>query len=151
MHRPLHDIDVQAAPRVRHVLHRDYETRGTISLKAAGTYKYAAHASASVIFSLKTIKTLLQQQRSELSFCVSIPALCACNMAQRSISLVEWHVRINHVSGSMVLHYTKAAPADVLLWARQLHRLAHEMKTAALAAGADPAPVAAWGYPNRSW
>ena len=38
-----------AAPATRHILHRDYETRGTISLKAAGTYKYAAHASTSII------------------------------------------------------------------------------------------------------
>jgi hypothetical protein len=38
-----------AAPAARHILHRDYETRGTISLKAAGTYKYAAHAGTSII------------------------------------------------------------------------------------------------------
>lgn len=52
MHRPLHDIDVQAAPRVRHVLHRDYETRGTISLKAAGTCSLLAiscHVGATTV------------------------------------------------------------------------------------------------------
>jgi hypothetical protein len=38
-----------AAPAARHILHRDYETRGTISLKAAGIYKYSAHAGTSII------------------------------------------------------------------------------------------------------
>jgi hypothetical protein len=60
-------------------------------------------------------------------------------MAQCPISLVEWHIHINQVSGSMCLRYTRATPAEVLSWARQLHKLAHEMKAAAVAAGADPA------------
>ena len=62
-------------------------------------------------------------------------------MAQCPISLVEWHIRINQVSGGMCLRYTRAKPAEVLYWARQLHKLAHEMKAAAVAAGADPAPA----------
>ena len=53
MHRPiaaLREIGASdAAPAARHILHRDYETRGTISLKAAGTYKYSAHAGTSII------------------------------------------------------------------------------------------------------
>ena len=32
-----------------HVLHRDYETRGVLSLKAVGTYRYAAHPRTEVL------------------------------------------------------------------------------------------------------
>ena len=58
-----------------------------------------------------------------------------------AVRIVEFHAPVTKLSGSMALHYNKATPAEVLAWARQLHTLAHEMRRAALAAGADPAPA----------
>ena len=50
MHEPLpHDAAIQTDTTVAHVLHRDIETRSTISLKKVGAHKYAADPSTEVL------------------------------------------------------------------------------------------------------
>jgi hypothetical protein len=54
MHEPLSQslrtiIADTTDPAVRHVLHRDYETRGPALLKRVGTHRYAADPSAEVL------------------------------------------------------------------------------------------------------
>jgi DNA polymerase bacteriophage-type len=47
MHKPLNSIPITTAPW--HVLHRDYETRGTVLLKAVGTHRYAADPHTEIL------------------------------------------------------------------------------------------------------
>ena len=50
MHEPLARPDGDAAdPPVQHVLHRDYETRGVLPLKAVGVHRYAADSRTEVL------------------------------------------------------------------------------------------------------
>ena len=52
MHEPIPLREVVApdiAPTVRHVLHRDYETRGTVSLKTVGADAYARHQDTEIL------------------------------------------------------------------------------------------------------
>ena len=50
MHEPLpHRTAVQADVAVAHILHRDIETRSTVSLKKVGAHKYAADPSTEVL------------------------------------------------------------------------------------------------------
>jgi hypothetical protein len=52
------------------------------------------------------------------------------------ISLVDWHIALNRVSGAMVLKFHKAEPADLRAWATALRQLANAMDAAgALAEG----------------
>jgi hypothetical protein len=41
-----------------------------------------------------------------------------------TISLVDWHIALNRVSGAMVLKFHKAEAADLRTWAAELRRLA---------------------------
>jgi DNA polymerase bacteriophage-type len=47
MHKPLNSIPVTTAPW--YVLHRDYETRGTVLLKTVGTHRYAADPHTEIL------------------------------------------------------------------------------------------------------
>ena len=50
MHEPVpHRTAVQPAVAVAQVLHRDIETRSTISLKKVGAHKYATDATTEVV------------------------------------------------------------------------------------------------------
>jgi hypothetical protein len=60
-----------------------------------------------------------------------------------AVRIVEYHALVTKLSGSMALHYNRASPAEVLAWAKQLHTLAHQMRRAAVAVGADPGAKAA--------
>jgi DNA polymerase len=46
---PLRSVAVGDVPAVRHVLHRDYETRSRISLKLVGAHRYAADPSTEIL------------------------------------------------------------------------------------------------------
>jgi hypothetical protein len=46
---PLCNAAIADVPAVRHVLHRDYETRSRISLKLVGAHRYAADSSTEIL------------------------------------------------------------------------------------------------------
>jgi DNA polymerase bacteriophage-type len=48
MHEPLSRRSAETPPAARHVLHRDYETRGVLNLKKVGAHKYAADPQTEV-------------------------------------------------------------------------------------------------------
>jgi hypothetical protein len=48
------------------------------------------------------------------------------------ISLVDWHIALNRVSGAMALKFHKAEPADLRARAAELQRLANAMNAAAV-------------------
>ena len=51
MHEPIAALRamLDAAPRQQHVLHRDFETRALVSLKAVGAHRYAAAPGTEII------------------------------------------------------------------------------------------------------
>jgi hypothetical protein len=49
------------------------------------------------------------------------------------ISLVDWHIVLNRVSGSMALRFHKATAEDLHAWAAELQRLAKAMEETAAA------------------
>jgi hypothetical protein len=53
-----------------------------------------------------------------------------------TVSLVDWHIALNRVSGATVLKFHKAEAADLKAWAAELRRLADAMDTAATVAAA---------------
>jgi DNA polymerase len=46
---PLRTAKAGDVPRAQHVLHRDYETRGTVVLEVTGTFEYARHPDTKVL------------------------------------------------------------------------------------------------------
>jgi hypothetical protein len=49
----------------------------------------------------------------------------------RTMSLVDWHLRLHWITGSMALSWARATPSELVEWAHELRAIAQAMETAA--------------------